>query len=78
MAESTISNYLAEWIAETGSDSIDQWVDADTAKRIRAAIVQCGVGPLKPVFEALEEQVSYEQIKIVMGHARSAREPVAV
>ena len=78
LAESTVSNYLADWIADTCPDSIDRWVDPRTADKIRSAIVQCGAGPLKPIYQALDEQVPYHQIRIVMGHARSPREPVAV
>ena len=78
LAESTVSGYLAEWVLDTCPESIDHWVDTETAERIRAAIVQCGVGPLRPVYEALEEKVPYYQIRIVKGLAQPAAEPVAV
>ena len=78
LAESTVSGYLAEWVSDTCPESISTWVDVETAKKIEAAIERCGVGSLRPVYDALGEKVSYDKIRIVMGLARARREVAAV
>lgn len=78
LAERTVGTYLAEWISDTCPETIDPWVEPETATKIKAAIDRCGVGPLRPVHDALGEEVSYDEIRIVMGLARARRELAAV
>ena len=66
-ARSTIAGHLGDWIAETKPASIRPWVDEPTEQRIRAAIDSVEhEGRLRPIFEALNEDVPYDLIRIVL------------
>jgi ATP-dependent DNA helicase RecQ len=72
VAASTAATYLADYIRLSRPDSIDQWVDANAQHQINAAVDSVGSTlALRPIFEKLEGQFSYEHIKIVVAH-RSA------
>ena len=66
-AVSTTSGYLDKYIAHHKITDPSPWVDAATAKLIFAAIDKVGIGPLKPIFVELNEQVDYNQIRIVLS-----------
>jgi len=70
-AESTTWEYLAEVIAEGGAADISTWVDDETYARVIDAASQMDDQRLKPVFEALDEQVPYGVIKVVLAHAEA-------
>ena len=66
-ARSTTGQYLGEFIAMTKRTDPAPWVDAATASEIRAAIEQVGsVERLAPIKELLREEISYEQIRVVV------------
>jgi ATP-dependent DNA helicase RecQ len=64
-----ISGYLEDYIEERRPESVETWVPRAVYDRIVAAGKQSEGGLLKPVFEALGGEVSYEEIRIVMKHA---------
>jgi ATP-dependent DNA helicase RecQ len=66
-ALSTTYGYLMFYIDEHKITDPTPWVDAATVERITQAIDQVGVERLKPIFDALEGTVPYEQIRIVVG-----------
>ena len=66
-AESTSCGYLRDYILDRKITDPTRWVNEATVRVIRNAILQCGIGPLKPVYVALEERISYEDIRIVMA-----------
>ncbi len=68
-ATSTVVKYLCDFIETERPASIDVWVPADLHQRILEAAKTNDTPFLKPVFEALGGQVSYEMIKIVLAHA---------
>ena len=47
---------------------IETWVAAEVYTRIAAAVKQHGGARLKPIFIALDEQISYDDIRIVVAH----------
>ncbi len=86
-ARSTVSGYLADFIAAERPESIAAWVDEPTRARVIAAaeavgdvpvvgvvgVVGAG-GPLKPVFEHLGGEVPYDTIRWVLAHRCAAPE----
>jgi ATP-dependent DNA helicase RecQ len=68
-ATGTISAYLEGYIDERRPENIDAWVPAKVYERVVAAAGESTDGLLRPVFEALNGEVSYEQIRVVMKHA---------
>jgi ATP-dependent DNA helicase RecQ len=65
-AESTTHGYLQVYLQHKNITDASRWVDAETIAKVSAAVEELGVGPLKPIFMALDEQVSYADILIVM------------
>ncbi len=68
-APGTVSAYLEEYIDARRPESVEAWVPAPVYARIVEAGKQSPGGLLKPVFEALNGQVSYERIRVAMKHA---------
>lgn len=67
-ASSTISGYLAEYIAERRPERVDAWVDNATYQKVAMAVCELGPSPLKPIFEKLDGEIPYETIRIVAVH----------
>ena len=68
---STIYEYLAAWIEQTKTNDISPWVNKATEARVRLAIEKVGAKTLRPLFEELGGQVTYEQIKLVIALMRA-------
>jgi uncharacterized protein YpbB len=51
-------------------------VDAETARQVATAAEQVGTDRMRPIFDALAGQISYEQLAIVIECLRN-REKVA-
>ena len=66
-AISTTGGYLDQYIVHNKVTDPSPWVDAATEKSILAAIDKVGPRPLKPIFVELNEQVPYDQIRIVLS-----------
>lgn len=66
-AVSTTRGYLSQYIVHNKVTDPTPWVDATTAKSITTAIDKVGVETLKPIFVELNEQVPYDQIRIVLS-----------
>jgi ATP-dependent DNA helicase RecQ len=64
-ALSTTLGYLTEFIRHEKRTDPSPWVDAATADRIIGAAEMVGLERLKPIFEALDGSVPYDQIRIV-------------
>jgi ATP-dependent DNA helicase RecQ len=71
-ARSTINDYLAEFIRRERPPNIKQWIADDVYERVAAAARQVGRGFLKPIFLALGESISYDEIRLVLAHLASA------
>ena len=50
-------------------ESVDAWVEPSVYRRVEDAAKRVGGQFLKPVFEALNGDVSYEEIRVVVRHA---------
>jgi ATP-dependent DNA helicase RecQ len=67
-AYSTVSEYLAEFIQEEQPASISAWINDELYRRVAEAADREGRTRMKPIFVALDEQVAYTAIKIVLAH----------
>jgi uncharacterized protein YpbB len=56
---------LNTWIETHRITDIDPWIPPALQERINAAIGQVGCERLKPLFEALNSEVAYYQLRIV-------------
>lgn len=65
MSRSTCMGYLAVYIEDSGRTDVSPWVDRATAARIAVAGERLGFGRLKPVFDELGGEVSYDAIRTV-------------
>lgn len=73
-ARSTVARYLFEYIERDRITTPQRWVDAVTIARIEEAIAKVGDTMLRPIFEELGGQVSYEAIRVVVACRRNAAE----
>lgn len=69
-SRNTVVQYLVEWITATGPASIGPWVPEAMRERVLAAAREVGGDKAKPVYVALGETVGYDEIRIVLAHAR--------
>ena len=66
-ALSTTSQYLSDYIAANQISDPSPWIDIEKAKTIREAINQVGqLERLSPIKEALGDDFSYEEIRVVL------------
>jgi ATP-dependent DNA helicase RecQ len=63
-ARSTVVQYLVDYLRHEQVMDPEPWLEADVFKRVEAAVEVVGLGGLKPIFEQLGGQVSYDQIRI--------------
>lgn len=63
----TVMDYLCEFIRQEPDVSISTWLDNDVYQKVAAVARQVGTERLKPIFIALEEKVSYDEIRIAVG-----------
>ncbi len=70
-ARSTVLGYLAAYIGSAAPHSIAAWVPADTYRRVLEAAEQSQEARLKPIFEKLGGDVSYDDIRLVLTHRRA-------
>ncbi|RKY13935.1 MAG: DNA helicase RecQ [Planctomycetota bacterium] len=70
-AESTTVQYLVEFIQQENISDSSIWVDEKTTGKIRQAIRKIGSKQLKLIFDHLNGQVDYTQIKITLACLRN-------
>ena len=68
-ARSTVASYLEDYVSDRRPDSVEAWVTPEAYRLIEAAAKRTGGTLLKPVFEALNGEVPYDDIRVVMRHA---------
>lgn len=66
-AVGTTCEYLAEFIEQEQIDDPSAWVNPITIERIARAAESVGMQRLKPLFETLGGDISYDQIRIVIA-----------
>ena len=69
-AEATVYRYLEQFIRADEITDAARWADADDIRRVEVAADRLGTGRLKPIFEAVDRQVSYEAIRVILACRR--------
>ena len=75
LSRSTISDHLADFIRLEKPKSIFAWVPEEVCERVAAAAEQHGMARLKPVYVALNEEVSYDAIRAVFSFLEANQAP---
>lgn len=75
--QSTVLDYLEQYLAYKNSCDLSPWVDEADVLRVRAAIEAVGLARLKPIFLHLEEQISYNVIRVVIAAERARQGEMA-
>jgi ATP-dependent DNA helicase RecQ len=70
-SSSTVYEYLAEFIATTRQCDSAPWVSESEFERVRKAARTAGTERLKPIFDALDGQVSYDRIRVAIACLRN-------
>lgn len=65
-AESTVFKYLTEYLQQECVTDSSPWVDEPVQQKIIKAAHASEDGRLKPIYEALNEEISYDDIRIVI------------
>ncbi|MEM9834624.1 MAG: DNA helicase RecQ [Bacteroidota bacterium] len=66
---STVSSHLAYFVQD-GSLDVNKLVDAAVIKKIEGAIYVHGDSALRPLKDALDDSISYDEIRLVIAHLR--------
>jgi len=67
-ARSTVTNYLCAFIEITQPNTITTWVNQDTYAAVAGAASEVGFDRLRPIYEHLDQRVSYDDIRLVLTH----------
>ena len=67
---STVVSMVAEMVERGDVDFEPGWVQQDNQEKIEAACARLGTEHFKPLKEALPEQITYDEIKLVVAHLR--------
>jgi ATP-dependent DNA helicase RecQ len=71
-ARSTVVEYLADYVREARPASLKAWVSQLVYQLVAQAARRLGTDRLKPIFVELGEQVSYDDIRLVLTHLTAA------
>ncbi len=67
---STVVSMVAEMVERGDVDFEPGWIPEDNQEKIEAACARLGTERFKPLKEALPDQVTYDEIKLVVAHLR--------
>ena len=73
-ARATVVDYLCEYIREQRPRTLRAWVPEAVYDRVAQAARQVGTDRLKPIFLQLGEQVSYDEIRLVLAHLTAGQD----
>ena len=68
LTRSTVGDYLAEFVRAEKPADVRTWVDHEVYRRVEAAAAAVGTEKLKPIFENLNGEVGYDEIRVVLAH----------
>jgi ATP-dependent DNA helicase RecQ len=72
LARSTVIDYLVQYIQGERPTDISAWVSDEVYQEVAAAAREVGTEKLKPLYQALGEQVPYDDIRLVLAHMQTA------
>jgi ATP-dependent DNA helicase RecQ len=70
-AHTTVCEYLEQYIRERRPADISGWVPPVIIQQITSALPPGPITTLRPIFDKLKGEVSYETIRITLAHLRS-------
>jgi ATP-dependent DNA helicase RecQ len=70
VARSTASDYLAEFVDRYRPADVSVWLPNEVLARVKDAVKEVGDERLKPIFEKLNGEVPYDQIRIAVAFLR--------
>jgi len=70
-ALSTTCQYLVQFIYDTKPANVDPWVPPQVYKRVQREVAKASDFRLTPIFEAMNQEVPYEVIRIVLAHMKA-------
>lgn len=73
LSRGTVCDHLCDYIRMEKPASIFHWVPEAVCERVAAAAEEHGTSKLKPVFQALNDEVSYDSIRIVFAFLDASR-----
>lgn len=73
LSRSTVYSHLVDYITQEKPRSIDTWVEPAIQRRVTAVAEEFGTGRLKPAYIALNEQVNYDDIRVIFAYIESSR-----
>jgi ATP-dependent DNA helicase RecQ len=72
---STVASMVAAMVERGDVDFEPGWIHGEHQAKIEEACGRLGTERLKPIKEALPEDISYDEIKLVIAHLRQQRPP---
>lgn len=73
-AQSTVCQYLVQFIYDTRPAGVDPWVPPAVYARVQEQIANAPDFRLMPMYEAMNGEVPYEIIRIVLAHLKSTNQ----
>ncbi|NUM52633.1 MAG: DNA helicase RecQ [Candidatus Hydrogenedentes bacterium] len=70
-ARTTVEAYLAVYVDSAGISDPEPWASVETLERVRAAAADSEDGRLKPIFDKLNGEVPYLQIRVCLACIRN-------
>ncbi len=67
VARSTTYDYLADFIERYQPQDVTPWLPTETFEKVKSAAAIAGLERLKPIFEALNGEISYDEIRITVA-----------
>jgi ATP-dependent DNA helicase RecQ len=71
-AASTVAEYLVDYIEREAVQNPEPWIDSVLFGRIRSIVERAEDSRMKPIFEALDGAVEYNQIRIALACLRNS------
>lgn len=65
-SHSTVMNYLCEYVRANRLTCLAPWIQPESYRAVCEVVLKLGGERLKPIYEALDEQVSYDEIKVAL------------
>ena len=68
LSRATVYDYLAEWVRLDRPADVRTWVPQEMYRSVEAAAKTVGAEKLKPIFDHLNGEVSYDHIRVALTH----------
>jgi ATP-dependent DNA helicase RecQ len=69
-AKSTVLEYFSDYLERESPTDISAYISNENYGKIQKAIEEAGMERLKPIYIALQEKFSYDDIRMVVAHIK--------